>query len=307
MALCLASGLDARADNGERWDSMSFTAFKRYVHNDISSGLCFAQDRQGFVWIGTQAGLVRWDGNRHVKYLADARDDALPDSYVMSVHVDTQGRLWAGMNSGGLVRYDPEHDNFIRYRASPTGLRDPRVAAMADDGVGGLWIATGSGLEHLAADGKFNRLGDDYGAAALPDGGIDALLHDADGGLWVGTRRGLFHLKQGQAGRQILLGGKPNMPISSRTARAGCGSAAATVALSSSRQGTRLRRRCMKALRRRRCTVSGYRQSSKRRPAKSGSAPMAPTAASSCTTCSTTARVASATAPTRPTAWPTTM
>ncbi|SDG70404.1 ligand-binding sensor domain-containing diguanylate cyclase [Duganella sp. OV510] len=214
MALCLAPGLGARADSGERWDSMSFTAFKRYVHNDISSGLCFAQDRQGFVWIGTQAGLVRWDGNRHVKYLADARDDALPDSYVMSVHVDTQGRLWAGMNSGGLVRYDPEHDNFIRYRASPTGLRDPRVAAMADDGAGGLWIATGSGLEHLAADGKFNRLGDDYGAAALPEGGIDALLHDADGGLWVGTRRGLFHLKQGQAARQILLGGKPNMPIS---------------------------------------------------------------------------------------------
>ncbi|MBV7537914.1 diguanylate cyclase [Duganella sp. sic0402] len=213
-ALCLAMCVAAHADTGERWDSMSYTAFKRYVHNDISSGLCFTQDRQGFVWIGTQAGLVRWDGNRQVKYLADARDDALPDSYVMSVHVDTQGRLWAGMNSGGLVRYDPQRDNFVRYRASPTGLRDPRVNAITDDGTGGLWIATGSGLDHLAASGAFDRLSDNYGNATLPEGGIDTLLRDADGSLWAGTRRGLFQLKRGQPARQVALGGKLGLPIS---------------------------------------------------------------------------------------------
>nr|WP_315248903.1 diguanylate cyclase [uncultured Duganella sp.] len=210
----LAAGGPARADGGERWDSLSYTAFKRYVHNDISSGLCFAQDRQGFIWIGTQAGLVRWDGNRHVKYLADARDDALPDSYVMSVHVDARGRLWAGMSSGGLVRYDAERDNFVRYRASPTGLRDPRVAVIIDDGADGLWIATGSGLDHLAADSRFNRLGDAYNAGALPAGGIDTLLRAADGSLWAGTRRGLFHLQQGRAAQQIPLGGQAGLPIS---------------------------------------------------------------------------------------------
>lgn len=214
ILLCSLLCMVARADSGERWDGMSYTAFKRYVHNDISSGLCFTQDRQGFIWIGTQAGLVRWDGNRHVKYLADARDDALPDSYVMSVHVDSRGRLWAGMNSGGLARYDAEHDNFVRYRTSPTGLRDARVAAMTDDGAGGLWIATGSGLDHLTADGQFSRLGDAYDAAALPAGGIDTLLRDADGSLWAGTRRGLFHLRHQQPARQIALGGKSGMPIS---------------------------------------------------------------------------------------------
>lgn len=211
----LLSHLPAHAGNSERWDSLSYTAFKRYVHNDISSGLCFTQDRQGFVWIGTQAGLVRWDGNRHVKYLADAREDALPDSYVMSVHVDAQGRLWVGMNSGGLARYDAQRDNFVRYRTSPTGLRDPRVAAMADDGAGGLWIATGSGLDHMTADGKFTRLGDAYDAGALPAGGVDTLLREADGSLWAGTRRGLFHLRQGQPLQQITLGGQTGVPISS--------------------------------------------------------------------------------------------
>lgn len=214
ILLCCLLCMGTRADNGARWDSLSYTAFKRYVHNDISSGLCFTQDRQGFIWIGTQAGLVRWDGNRHVKYLADARDDALPDSYVMSVHVDSRGRLWAGMNSGGLARYDAGRDSFVRYRTSPTGLRDARVAAMADDGAGGLWIATGSGLDHLTAAGQFTRLGDAYDAAVLPSGGIDTLLRDADGSLWAGTRRGLFQLRQGQPARQIALGGKAGIPIS---------------------------------------------------------------------------------------------
>ncbi|MRW83604.1 diguanylate cyclase [Pseudoduganella sp. FT26W] len=214
LLLCLLmQGVPVRAAPGERWAGMTHTAFKRYAHNDISSGLCFAQDAQGFLWIGTQSGLTRWDGNRHVKYVADARDDALPDSYIISVHVDSRGRLWVGMNSGGLARYDPEHDNFVRYRASPTGLRDPRVAAMTDDGEGGLWIATGSGLDHLAADGRFSRRGDSWGAAALPEGGIDALARDADGTLWAGTRRGLFQLQQDQPARPVPLAGKSGIAI----------------------------------------------------------------------------------------------
>lgn len=225
-ALCLIMSLlsaliPARAETagqagqGERWAGMSHTSFKHTVHADLGSGLCFAQDRQGFLWIGTQAGLVRWDGNRPVKYIADAREDALPDNYIISLHLDSQGRLWAGMNSGGLARYDAERDKFVRYRTSPAGLRDPRVAAMTDDGQGGLWIATGSGLDHLAADGRFTRLGDTYGAATLPDSGIDALLRDADGALWAGTRRGLFRLRKDQPAQAITLGDKSSLPIES--------------------------------------------------------------------------------------------
>ncbi|NYE63902.1 diguanylate cyclase (GGDEF)-like protein [Duganella sp. 1224] len=205
----------ATAAQAERWAGMSHTSFKHTVHADLGSGLCFAQDRHGFLWIGTQAGLVRWDGNRPLKYVADAREDALPDNYIISLHLDSQGRLWAGMNSGGLARYDAGRDKFVRYRASPTGLRDPRVAAMADDGQGGLWIATGSGLDHLGADGRFTRLGDAYGAATLPDSGIDALLRDADGALWAGTRRGLFRLRRDQPAQAIPLGGKAGLPINS--------------------------------------------------------------------------------------------
>ncbi|MRW91761.1 diguanylate cyclase [Duganella sp. FT80W] len=216
-ALCLLLNLlnllvhgPASAGSAPRWAGLAHTSFRHLPQLDLSSGMCFAQDAQGFVWIGTQAGLVRWDGNRYVKYVADAaRDDALPDSYLTSLHIDSNGRLWAGMNSGGLVRYDAARDRFVRYN----GLRDPRVSAITDDGQGGLWIANGAGLDHLAADGKFNRLGDDWGAAALRDTGIDTLLRDADGTLWAGTRSGLFQLRQGQPARQVALGGKTGLAV----------------------------------------------------------------------------------------------
>jgi len=213
--LCLAGS--ARAD--DRWSALTHTAFRHTAHPDTGSGLCFAQDRQGFLWIGTQAGLVRWDGNRHVKYVANAaRDDALPDSYILSLHVDRRGRLWIGMNSGGLARYDAERDTFVRYRVGSSGLSDARVSALADDGADGLWVGTGSGLDHVDARGVIDRAGSTPGATlatgdALPDGGIDAVLRDRDGVLWAGMRQGLFRLDAGHPARRVVLEGAPAAAI----------------------------------------------------------------------------------------------
>ncbi|MET0320665.1 MAG: two-component regulator propeller domain-containing protein [Duganella sp.] len=203
----------ARADDGDRWSGLTHTAFKHHNHPDISSGLCFAQDRQGFLWIGTQSGLVRWDGNRHVKYVANAtRDDALPDSYILSLHIDRRGQLWAGMNSGGLVRYDAQRDSFVRYRVGPGGLGDTRVSAITDDGAGGLWVGTGSGLDHIDARGAVTPLAR-TADAALPAGGIDALLRDRSGVLWAGTRQGLFRMDSDQPAQQVALAGAPEAAV----------------------------------------------------------------------------------------------
>ena len=220
-ALCglFLLGLAGGARAEERWASLSHSAFRHHLHPDISSGTCFAQDRQGFLWIGTQAGLVRWDGNRHVKYVANgARDDALPDSYILSLHVDQRGRLWVGMNSGGLARYDPERNRFVRYRVGAGGLGDARVSTLTDDGAGGLWVGTGSGLDHVDADGAITRAGTAPGATlatgdALPAGGIDAVLRDRDGVLWAGMRQGLFRLDAGHQARRVPLENAPAAAI----------------------------------------------------------------------------------------------
>ena len=195
----LVAARPAAAAEPDRWAALTHTAFKHHTALDLGGGLCFAQDRAGFVWIGTQSGLVRWDGNRARKFVADPmRDDALPDNYIMSMLVDARGRLWAGTSSGGLVRYDAARENFVRYPAGPGGLGNAQVTALADDGAGGLWVGTGGGLDHMDANGVVARgAAAPLDAAALPAGAVGALLREGGGTLWIGTREGLFKLARG--------------------------------------------------------------------------------------------------------------
>ena len=183
-----------------RWAALTHTAFKHHPYADTGAGLCFAQDRSGFVWIGTQTGLVRWDGNRPRKFFADAlRDDALPDNYITSLLVDGAGRLWVGTSSGGLARYDAARDNFTRFPHGPSGLGNAQVTALADDGAGGVWVGTGSGLDHIDARGAVTRgaAAGPLDARAVPARAVGALLRAGRDTLWIGTREGLLRLERG--------------------------------------------------------------------------------------------------------------
>jgi diguanylate cyclase (GGDEF)-like protein len=210
LALC-ACPRAAVAAEPDRWAALTHTAFKHQPYADAGAGLCFAQDRAGFVWIGTQTGLVRWDGNRPRKFFAaPLRDDALPDNYITSLLVDGAGRLWVGTSSGGLARYDAERENFTRFAHGPSGLGNAQVTALADDGAGGVWVGTGGGLDHIDARGAVTRGG---GAAAttsppttaatpldtraVPARPVGALLRESRGTLWIGTREGLLRLERG--------------------------------------------------------------------------------------------------------------
>ena len=196
----LAAAHPAAAAEPDRWAALTHTAFKHHTALDLGGGLCFAQDRAGFVWIGTQSGLVRWDGNRARKFVADPmRDDALPDNYIMSMLVDARGRLWAGTSSGGLVRYDAARENFVRYPAGPGGLGNAQVTALADDGAGGVWVGTGSGLDHIDARGAVTRgaAAGPLDARAVPARAVGALLRAGRDTLWIGTREGLLRLERG--------------------------------------------------------------------------------------------------------------
>ncbi len=211
LALLLACVAPTHAT--ERWSRLAHTAFKHHQQPDMTGGNSFAQDRQGFVWIGTQTGLVRWDGSRYLRYMGDTtRTDALPDSYILSVHIDWRGHLWVGMNSGGVARYDAAHDNFVRYRAVPGGLASGDVGAITDDGADGILVGHGAGIDRIDAAGAVSRMV--YAAgAALPAGGVSFLLRATDGRLWIGTERGLFLMDQDRRVRPVALVDGAALPI----------------------------------------------------------------------------------------------
>src|SRR4051812_37661555 len=80
-----------------RWSALSDTLFTHHTDPEAGSGTAIIQDPTGFIWLGTQGGLVRWDGYHFRRYVADAETPgSLPDSFILTLHIDARKRLWIG-------------------------------------------------------------------------------------------------------------------------------------------------------------------------------------------------------------------
>ncbi len=178
-----------------RWTGQADTVFRRLTSSEMRYSNAIAQDADGFIWLATQTGLVRWDGYRSRLYTANGRDKtALPGNRVLSLGTDAEGWLWAGTASGGLARYNPERDTFDVFDLSAGGqVGHARVSAIIADGDRGLWIGTGDGTDHIdLATSAITPVPLDGANAA-----VEALLQDVDGKLWVGTEKGLLRRDPG--------------------------------------------------------------------------------------------------------------
>ena len=180
----------------ERWSRLADEVFRNYGADD---GLphpvvaALAQDGDGFLWVGTQGGLARWDGYRFRNYLADPSDPAaLPNNYIQFLTTDRRGRLWVGTASGQLARYDREKDGFAVFQTGEDGKGHVPVDALAEDGDGGIWVGTEGGLDHWDKAGAVRHLQhDDNDPGSLPGNRVYALLIDRSGAMWLGTDHGL--------------------------------------------------------------------------------------------------------------------
>jgi ligand-binding sensor domain-containing protein/signal transduction histidine kinase len=197
LVLYLAPALGAPG-GAERWSALADTVFQHVARdNELpnhAAGGALTQDAAGFVWVGTQLGLARWDGYRFRTYRSEpATPGTLPDNYIHALYTDSRGRLWIGTASGGLARYDADHDRFVGYVTGPNGLSNVDVRDIAEDGAGGIWVATEGGLDQLSPEtGAVTRYShDERDPGSLPDDHVLAVRCSPDGTLWVGTARGL--------------------------------------------------------------------------------------------------------------------
>lgn len=186
--------------------------------NDEPSMLALAQDRQGFVWIGTHSnGLYRYNGYQAVKYsFQQDSKHSLPHDRVAALFHDKQGRLWAG-TANGLARYNPDSNDFTVF-APTTGPANRRIIkTIVSDGKDGMWIGTWGGLQHFQpATGAFTVFEHEpANPASLASNDLNALAVDAAGGVWAGTwPGGLDYLAPGATTFQHFRVDHPTQPDS---------------------------------------------------------------------------------------------
>ena len=175
--------------------------FRHLSQNDgLSQSFVFSiiQDRQGFMWFGTQEGLNRFDGFEYTVFSHDLADPtSISDESIRTMIEDRSGTLWIGTDAGGLSKYDAARESFINYLHDPedtNSIAGNKVRVIYEDRAGYLWIGTdGTGLDRFDPQSETfeHYRHDPSNKATLGGAHVWSVLQHSDGTLWVSTDRGL--------------------------------------------------------------------------------------------------------------------
>jgi ligand-binding sensor domain-containing protein/signal transduction histidine kinase len=168
--------------------------------NQIIGVSTVTQDAKGWLWVGTQQGLLRYDGYRWRRFANINHDPhSLTGDHVRSIWAGVDGRLWIGTNSDGLSVMATESERFENFRHDPIqagSIGAGTVNAIVGDALGAVWVGTDQGLSYLPVGSKtFTHFRHDpENPTSLADDRVRSLLLDRAGRLWVGTSMGLQRL-----------------------------------------------------------------------------------------------------------------
>ncbi len=156
-----------------------------FIKGQISA---IAQTHDGYLWLGTEFGLIRFDGVRTVPW-QPPRDQHLPSSKIMRLLVTHDGTLWIGTDKG-LVSW--KGGKLTQYAE----LAGQYIFKLVEDHEGSLWAAGGAlptGRLCAITNGSVKCYGDDgsFGHAVF------GLYEDSKGNLWAGVKNGLWRWKPG--------------------------------------------------------------------------------------------------------------
>lgn len=157
------------------------------------------QTTDGYLWIGTEAGLVRFDGASFVPWVPP-KGTSLPSPVIISLLAGRDGSLWIGTGAG-LARW--KNQTLTNFTDAPG-----RINAILEDRDGTVWMGRSRILDKKGplcqVTGASLRCHGDAEGFDFTTSGVEPLAEDPQGGLWVGTVRGVCHYRGGSLAKYFL-------------------------------------------------------------------------------------------------------
>ena len=149
------------------------------------------QDSLGYIWIGTNDGLNRYNGNEFKIYKnIKNNDNSISNNMISSLVEDSDKNLWIGTD-GGLNKMNLLTGDITRYLVSDEDktYSNTVVDELLIDSKGRLWVCTINGLNlYDSENDKFIKVASEY----LENKGLQDIDEDNQGNIWVSTREGLY-------------------------------------------------------------------------------------------------------------------
>ena len=169
-----------------QYDSSGFINFT--TTNGLAGNVVYTvyQDREGFIWFGTDSGISKYDGNKFINFTTT---DGLPHNVVYSIYQDREGSLWFATDSG-VSRYDGE--KFVNF-TTDDGLAFNSVWVIHQDRDGYIWFGT--------SDNGISRYDGEEFVNFIPWGigrkSVTSIYQDREGSLWFGISDGGIYQYRG--------------------------------------------------------------------------------------------------------------
>jgi signal transduction histidine kinase/ligand-binding sensor domain-containing protein len=162
----------------------SLTSWNDADGRSLGAVYAIAQHQDGYLWLGTDTGLYRFDGSRFVAW-DDLGDSSLPPAAVTAVSAGRDGSLWVGFADGaGVWRIRNGRASNVSLQVAPTGS----VTDLVEDSKGVIW-AVADGVLYAAADNHFRPVDIPWPG---PSGRVLQAAISREGELWIATRWGVF-------------------------------------------------------------------------------------------------------------------
>ncbi len=152
------------------------------------------QDSLGFIWLGTESGLARYDGYNFKIFRNENNDTtSLSHNHVFTLLKDKDNIIWVGTLGGGINRFDISTGKSIRFmhkKSNPLSISDNRVFKIYEDSYDRIWVSTlGGGLNLFdTKTGNFTHFKHDPNdSTSISSNKVSCIFEDSECRLWVGT------------------------------------------------------------------------------------------------------------------------